>query len=418
MPALGLAHGPSPPRRSVTPDKCQVGGHSSRGPLQQTLVEAQFEHIFGHGPVGRPLAAGHCHQPAGAGQHRVLAAQRLGVLAAFALWFHQGPQADPHAADIVAPGSASEVASRFIQDELQLLGEWPGFTGQIAARRVRGSQDQFAQPGNAEQDPAICRFGNHQSMGARQELAVDHDVDPLAGRHHRLNRPPDGVAVLLPQPIDPDAGGVDHAMRPQLEGLAGFAVLASQARHLAVLVKQAGRGAVVHHQGALGRRGPGQRQREPGVVELSIPVLDAAFEPLTTRRRQAGQRFVPGQEFGGAQPRFARQRVVDLQADTVERHLPELVRRHHERQRLRQVRGVAKQRAALVQRFPHQRDIALREVAHAAVNQLGGARRGALGEVVRFDQHHRKATRGGIQRHPKPGRAAAHDGHVPGFGLR
>ncbi len=45
---------------------------------------------------------------------------------------------------------------------------------------------------------------------------------------------------------------------------------------------------------------------------------------------------------------------------------------------LRQMGGVAQQRGALVQRLAHQGDVALREVAHAAVYQLGGTRGGAL----------------------------------------
>lgn len=65
-----------------------------------------------------------------------------------------------------------------------------------------------------------------------------------------------------------------------------------------------------------------------------------------------------------------------------------MVRRHHKRQGLGQVGRVVQQRGALVQRFAHQRDVALGEVANTTVHQLGRAGRGALGKVVRIHQNH------------------------------
>jgi hypothetical protein len=67
---------------------------------------------------------------------------------------------------------------------------------------------------------------------------------------------------------------------------------------------------------------------------------------------------------------------------------------------------------ALVQRLAHQMHVALRQIAHAAVHQLGGARRGALGEVVRLHQHHAVAALRCVQRHAQAGGAAADHGQV------
>jgi hypothetical protein len=166
-----------------------------------------------------------------------------------------------------------------------------------------------------------------------------------------------------------------------------------------VLAQQAGDRAVVQHHRAALRRGARQSERQAGVVELPVPVLDAAGQAA---RLHVGQQFARArgrQELGVPDAARARQRVVHLQARAVERRLPQPVGRHHEGQRLRQVRRIGQQRGALGQRLAHQRHVALRQVAHAAVHELGGARAGALGEVVRFEQQHREAARRGVQRH-------------------
>jgi hypothetical protein len=131
--------------------------------------------------------------------------------------------------------------------------------------------------------------------------------------------------------------------------------------------------AVIDQQRTLAGRRSGQRQRQPRVVKLAVPVLDAALEVLRLHGRQVSERFLPVEEFRGAQAGLAGQRVIHLEPDAVERRLPELVGRHDKGQRLRQVRRVGQQRGALVQGLAHQGDIALRQVAHAAVHQLGGA---------------------------------------------
>ena len=87
-----------------------------------------------------------------------------------------------------------------------------------------------------------------------------------------------------------------------------------------------------------------------------------------------------------AQPLARGEPVIGFQTGAVEPAVDpgatSAVKRHHERQGLGQVGGVAQQRAALVQRFADQRDVALGQIADTAVQQLGGARRGALGEIV------------------------------------
>ena len=62
---------------------------------------------------------------------------------------------------------------------------------------------------------------------------------------------------------------------------------------------------------------------------------------------------------------------------------------------------------ALQQRLAHQAEVEVLEVAQAAVDQLGGAARGAGGVVLALDQGHAVAARGRVERHAGAGDAAA-----------
>jgi len=71
------------------------------------------------------------------------------------------------------------------------------------------------------------------------------------------------------------------------------------------------------------------------------------------------------------------------------------------------MRRVAAQGPALPQRLQHQRDVALLQVAHTAVNQLGAAARSALGEVVGLEQRGAVAATGRVDGAAEARRAAA-----------
>ena len=221
-----------------------------------------------------------------------------------------------------------------------------------------------------------------------------------------------GASVVLAQRIDPDAGGVDDAAGLDADFAPGFHVARHQPHGAARVVQHVHRFTVVDQQRAVRRRRAGNGQRQAGVVELAVPVFDAALQPPRLGAGQQAQRFGAAQPFGTAQAGLAGQRVVHLQAGAVERRFPQLVRGHDEGQRLRKVRRAAQDVHALVQRLAHQVDVALRQVAHAAMHQFGGARAGALGEVVCLDQHHAVAALGRVQRHAQASGAAADDGDV------
>ena len=269
-----------------------------------------------------------------------------------------------------------------------------------------------------DEDPAIGRFRHHQGMVRRQELPIDHDVDPLAGGHHGLDRLALCLSILLTEQIDPRASGIDHALGANGEGLARLCIAADHTSNAISFVHQLFSGAVIDQQSAFGCRRAGQRQRQTRIVKLTVPVFDAALEPLLLHGGQVFDGLAAGQKFGGAQPSLARQRVIHLEADAVERRVQHFIGRHDKGQRLRQVRSVVQQGCALVQRLAHQRDIALGQIAHAAVHQLSSARRCALGKVHGFQQHYLEATRRRIHSHAQTRGTAADDGQVIDLGLR
>jgi hypothetical protein len=86
--------------------------------------------------------------------------------------------------------------------------------------------------------------------------------------------------------------------------------------------------------------------------------------------------------------------------------------RDEERQDVDEVRRGVAQDLALAQRLVHEADLALLQVAQAAVDQLGGLGGGARGEVVALDQGGLQAPGGGVEGHAAPGDAAADDEDV------
>ena len=80
---------------------------------------------------------------------------------------------------------------------------------------------------------------------------------------------------------------------------------------------------------------------------------------------------------------------------------------------MRHMRCVAQDNRALVQGLAHQRQIALRKIAHAAVQQFGGFRGRAFGKISRFQQQGFVAALRCIERNAHARSAAAHHNCVP-----
>ena len=74
------------------------------------------------------------------------------------------------------------------------------------------------------------------------------------------------------------------------------------------------------------------------------------------------------------------------------------VKWHHQRHRLDQMRGQAKQPFALAQRLAHQRDVAMLQIAQAAVDEPAGPVGRAAADIFALDQRHPQAARGRVPR--------------------
>ncbi len=82
------------------------------------------------------------------------------------------------------------------------------------------------------------------------------------------------------------------------------------------------------------------------------------------------------------------------------------------------MRRILAQQAAFLQRLHHQRDVALFQITHTAVNQLGGAAGGCFAEVFALEQQNVVTARGRVDRNADAGCAPADDYDVPGCGAR
>ena len=76
------------------------------------------------------------------------------------------------------------------------------------------------------------------------------------------------------------------------------------------------------------------------------------------------------------------------------------------------------QALALAERLVHEADVAVLQVAQAAVDELRALRRRAAGEVVPLDERGAQPAAGGIEGHPGAGDAAADHEHVERLGAQ
>jgi hypothetical protein len=144
---------------------------------------------------------------------------------------------------------------------------------------------------------------------------------------------------------------------------------------------------------------------------------DPAGEVLRFHRRDGVHDLVFGKDLRRAQPQFAGEAVVHLHPDAVEGAFPPFVVGNNEGHVVDEVRGVAVQKAALAQGLEDEGDVALLQVAHAAVHQFGAAAGGPLAEVVLLDKEDAVAPRGGVDGGAESGGAPADNDHVEGIGL-
>ncbi len=239
-------------------------------------------------------------------------------------------------------------------------------------------------------------------------------MHPLAGRHEGA----DLRVVHSPDIIDKDARRVDHAARLDLELASGFHILGEESRDVVFLPHQSGAAHVVDQDCSVIGRRHGEMDREPGVIELTVVIHDAARQAFRLQRRQQIEHVLPRQVAGRLQAQLTREGVVHLQADPVKRPLPPVVARDDKRQTVHEVGRILAQQSALAQCLQNERDIALLEIPHTAVDQLRAAAGGPLGEVTLLDEHDAVTPRRCIDRRSQARRTAANDRQIKRFTLR
>ena len=157
----------------------------------------------------------------------------------------------------------------------------------------------------------------------------------------------------------------------------------------------------------------GQVDGQAGIVKLPVVVEHAAPQAVGLEVAQAPQRFLLAQVHRGPQAELAGQQVVHRQADGIVRPAPPVVVRNDKILVFHQVRRVAQQQAPLVKRLAHQRNVALGQVAHAAVHQLGAAAAGALGVINLLEQQRFVAPADAVESHAQARRAAPNHYQIP-----
>ena len=156
---------------------------------------------------------------------------------------------------------------------------------------------------------------------------------------------------------------------------------------------------------------------QAGVVELSVVINGAAAQALGLQGRQMFERFFLGKNARSSEAVLAGEQLVEFQSQAVERRFPPIVVGHDESEIVDDVRSILQQQAALLERFHDEADIALFQVADAAVGQFGAATGGAFAEVALLEQQHIVAAGSSIDGDAYAGRSSADDDHVPRFGM-
>ena len=235
---------------------------------------------------------------------------------------------------------------------------------------------------------------------------------------HALARGDDGShrgVVHAANGVAEGSGGVDDHLGPQLEFGAAFEVAGHHALHESSGTShQPIDSGIVHQCGSLPGRGACQCDQQAGVIELPVEVLDPTAQSVGFQCGNERQGLLAREDSGRSEAVLPGQCVIDLHPDPVERGLPPIVVGDDEAEIVDQVGGIVPQEPALLQGFQHQRDVALLQVPHAAVDQFGGAARGAFAEVALFQEHGVVSPRRGVDGDAHARSTTADDQNVPG----
>ena len=384
-----------------------TAGAEATAELRHDLIH----HALGHDPVSGELAARDREQPIGLLDHLVAARDLRGLLA---LLVDERPHAGPGAGHVgmAHAGMGQDPVGRFEQVVDVLPGD-------------RRALDRFGIVGigGADPDDRVVRHDEHRTTvdRAHDEDVVDrhararHDqVDAFGQVHPRPHLAPEATDRVHPGP-----GGVHDGTAGDREA-AAVGLVADLDPHAPAGDRLDPHGrSVAREVRAVALRRLERLEGESGVVghvlgedgrSLQLVRLDARDTPhglvpvpdLVVLVVVELHELLVGPE-AGAQLEQARARPA--------------VDRHDHVGADREVRHQAAQGGAFDRSLAHESDLALLEVAHAAVDQFRGAARRARGEVAALDEPGPQAAHRGVAHDARAGDAAAHDEQVEAVAL-
>ena len=181
--------------------------------------------------------------------------------------------------------------------------------------------------------------------------------------------------------------------------------------HKPVLATRAGDlGARADRRAAVGRVARVQHH-ETRVVDPAVGILEGAREQRL--QRLAGRVAAHVERLGRRQQLAPADMVVEEQAEPDQPGRTQALGvRQHEAHRPDDVRRGLPEHLALHQRFPHQPELVVLEIAQAAMDQLGRPGRRAAGEIVHLGEKDGIAAAHGIARDAASVDAATNDKNV------
>ncbi len=251
-----------------------------------------------HAPIGRELAARDRHDSTRGAVHRMTAREVGGLRADGVL--HEWSQPGPGPEDVRLGDTGRHRRVERTQDVLDVLWCALRIVERAVVIRVGGTDVGEVSPRNDEERAPILRHGDDDrdvvlGLGPR-----NRDVDTL-GRADRLRA---SSLVERAQLVGPHSCRVhdDSGAHRDLDAVSGD----RGTHHLAVGVLREGTdGGVVRDCGPVGCRGPGDRERETGVVGLRVVVQVGGGKALGRHRGHVRQRGFLGQslvQLADAQP--------------------------------------------------------------------------------------------------------------------
>ena len=176
---------------------------------------------------------------------------------------------------------------------------------------------------------------------------------------------------------------------------------------------------VVRRLGAEPARALDRLDDEARVVDLRVVIETGRAQAVLAEVARVAGHVLGRQHPEARRAAEVRESPVDAErgAHLPRRRLAVLPGAEQERQRLHEIGVHAQQQIALATRLARDREMAVGEIAQAAVHHLRRATRGARREVAALDQQRAQAARRGVAQHAGADDAAADDEHVDAVAL-